>query len=210
MKNKLKFLFFALFLPGIAWSATYNADSCFVNMPMEILPNLPVNSKKDLVDFYKNGRTAIMPESFGGEMTLKTLSDDYIMLQTSSQTSMQLKMLKEGDGSSYIIALIFSAYAPLKDSRMQFYTSEWKPLNSIVAPKFTGMDFFDSLKAGKELSERFSKLCMRSFVYMEFQPDNNNLQAWSSIKEDIPDDLLKDFIPYIKDSVTVSWQNGYF
>lgn len=58
----------------IATVTVVNAQSVewyFNKMPLEMLPVLPLNSRKDLVDFYKNDRTAVMPTSLGGEMILK-------------------------------------------------------------------------------------------------------------------------------------------
>ena len=209
MKNKLYFLLLMALMASLSGITAQTIDSCFINMPLEQLPTLPVNSRKDLVDFYKNGRIAVMPESLGGEMTLKILSKDYIKIQTSTQTSFQIKILPINDSTS-ILAVIHSASAPLKDSRLQFFTTGWKPIQNIDMQALTCLDFLDTEKAGKELSDRFSGLCMRNFIYLEFQPDNTMLNASSSIKEDLPKELLEDFLPYLKDSVALTWLDGRF
>src|SRR5574344_1776009 len=79
-----------------------SADFYFIKLPLDFLPDLPVNSRKDLVDFYKNERTSVMPSAFGGEMTVKEMSSSYLYLQTSSVTSLQMKLLPLNDSVNII------------------------------------------------------------------------------------------------------------
>jgi hypothetical protein len=185
------------------------ADWYFIKMPINLLPNLPVNSRKDLVDFYKNDRTAVMPAAFSGEMTLKKLSDDYLFLQTSDVSSLQIKLLPLND-STKIIAFINTASAPMKNSIIRFYDTNWILLNSINVPKLTCLDFFDAMSSGKEIKDRFEKYCMRLFVELRLEPESNTLTAISSVKEDFKIDFPKEFLPFIKDSIKLSWQRGHF
>lgn len=208
MKKKVWFLFIVL---STSFSATMaqSADWYFIRMPVDLLPNLPLNSRKDLVDFFKNERTAVMPAAFGGEMTLKELSEDFIFLQTSQVSSLQIKLLHLND-SSKIIAVINTASAPLLNSILRFYDTGWMLLNTVQSPDINCLDFFDIQGAGKEMSDRFDKYCMRLFVQLKFEPDSSDLTAISSVKEDFQIDFPKEFLPFLKDSVKFQWQNGHF
>lgn len=184
-------------------------DQCFIQMPLELLPALPVNSRMDLVDFYKNSRTAAMPAAFKGQMLLKSLSDDYLLLQTSSETTMQLKLLPLND-SSNVLAVVYTASAPLSDSRIRFYTTNWKPIETIKATQLTVLDFLDAANVGTEQTERFKQVCPRLFVKWQLAAETLEVQAITSIKEDVPPELLEPFKPWIKDTVTLKWQYGAF
>jgi hypothetical protein len=206
--KKIFFLFIVL-LTCFNTIHSQSVDWYFIKMPVNLLPTLPENSKKDLVDFFKNDRTAVMPDTFGGEMNLKILTGDYLLLQTSQASGIQLKMLPVND-SVRVIALINTAYAPLQSSIIRFYDTDWKLLKTIKSPEITCLDFFDIKGAGKELSDRFEKYCIRLFVKLDFEPRSTDLIATQSIKEDSQIDFPKEFLPYLKDSIKFHWIGGQF
>lgn len=181
----------------------------FNKMPLEMLPALPMNSRKDLVDFYKNDRTAVMPTSLGGEMILKELSDDYLFLQTSQVSGIQIKILNLND-TTRVLAFITTADAQFRNSIIQFFDTDWKPLGDIKSPSISVKDFFDTEKAGKELSDRFENYCIRNFVEMKFRSESDIMTVSTSIKEDFGKELPAEFLPYIKDTISLEWRNGNF
>lgn len=184
-------------------------EQCFFQMPIDLLPTLPVSSRKDLVDFYKNDRTAVMPASFSNQMTLKQLGSDYLLLQTSASTTMQLKRLPVNDTLN-ILTLIYTAGAPLSDSQIRFYSTTWKPLDSFAFPALTALDFLDTAGAGVNLTGRFSQVCQRLFIQMKASPEKQELSAITSIREDVPAELLEPFKPWVKDTVTLRWRGSGF
>lgn len=196
----------------IATVTVVNAQSVewyFNKMPLEMLPVLPLNSRKDLVDFYKNDRTAVMPTSLGGEMILKEMSDDYLFLQTSQVSDIQIKILSLSE-TKRIIAFITTADAQFKNSVIKFFDTDWKPFNEIKFPSISVRDFFDTEKAGKELSDRFENYCIRNFVEMKFSAKSDILTVRTSIKEDFGKELPVEFLPFIKDTISQAWRNGNF
>ncbi len=181
----------------------------FNKMPLEMLPALPMNSRKDLVDFYKNDRTAVMPTSLGGEMILKEMSDDYLFLQTSQVSSIQIKILNL-DESKRVLAFITTADAQFRNSIIQFFDTDWKPLDLIKIPSITVKDFFNTEKAGKELSDRFENYCIRNFVEMKLSSKSDIMTVSTSIKEDFGKELPAEYLPYTKDTISLQWRNGNF
>jgi len=208
MKKRIWLLFLVL-LTTVSTVMAQSAEWYFIKMPVDLLPTLPINSRKDLVDFFKNERTAVMPAAFGGEMTLKVLSNDYLFLQTSQETNFQIKLLPVSD-SIKIIAVVNSASAPLVNSILRFYDTDWKLLTTFVTPEISCLDFFDVSVAGKELSDRFNKYTFRLFVQLSFEAKSTDLTAVSSIKEDFKPDFPKEFLPFMKDSVKLKWKDGHF
>lgn len=189
---------------------TQNMASYFIRMPSDLLPTVTVDSRKDLVDFYNNGKVAVMPSLLGGEVVLKALSQDYLLLQTSDRSDVQLKMLPVND-TSRIIVVVRTVAAPLRDSRVLFYSTQWKPLASLAFPTFSPMDFIDTQKAAAlGLTDRLQEVCARHFVSCVFQPHSLNVVVHSSIRQDIRPEIRNVFEPVLKDSVVLFWDKGFF
>ncbi|MDD4921304.1 MAG: DUF3256 family protein [Bacteroidales bacterium] len=210
MKKCMRLLLVLCFVSGMAEMKAQSVAHYFVQIPAELMPTVSVDTRKDLVDFYNNGKSAAMPSAFGKEVVLKELSSDYLLFQTSEKSNIQLKILQVSD-TVRIIALVHTVAAPLKDSRIRFYTTTWKPYNKVVFPKFTYLDFLDTEK-GKTLglTDRFNEVCLRNFVSYKFKKNLPQMVVHSSIREDIRPEKLKDFGPVIKDSLTFVWKNDRF
>jgi len=210
MRKSMRFLLFLGLLSGFSGVKAQSIAHYFTQMPANLIPAVSVDTRKDLVDFFKNSKSAVMPSLLGGQVILKELSDDYLMLETSENADLQLKMLQVND-TLRVIALIHSVAAPLKDSRINFYTTLWQPFNGIALPPITFMDFMD-VEKGKALglADRFNQVCMRNFVFYKFKPNIPEVVVHSSIRADLRPELLNDFGPIIKDSITCVFDKDHF
>lgn len=210
MRKSMRFLLFLFLLSGFSGVKAQSIAHYFTQMPANLIPAVSVDTRKDLVDFFKNSKSAVMPSAFGGQVVLKELTDDYLLLETSENADMQLKLLQVND-TLRVIALIHSVAAPLKDSRIQFYTTLWLPFNGIALPSITYMDFLD-VEKGKALglSDRFNQVCMRNFVFFKFKPNAPEMVAHSSIRADLRPELLNDFGTIVKDSITFFFDKDHF
>jgi hypothetical protein len=210
MKKYMRFLLILGLLSGITTVEAQPISQYFAKMPDELLPNISVNTRKDLVDFYQNGMAAVMPSAFGGKVTLTELSEDYLLLKTSENADLQLKMLPLGD-TTRIIVLIQTVAAPLRVSQARFFSTTWKPLTDFAFPSLTYLDFLD-VEKGKVLglADRFREISIRNFVAYTFEKSGFNMLAHTSIRQDIRPEILNDFAPILRDSLTFVWENGSF
>lgn len=210
MKNRMLFLVVLGFMAVMPRLMAQSVEHYFFQMPANLLPAVPIDTRKDLVDFYNNGKAAAMHSATGGDIELKELSKDYLLLQTSQSGDIQLKLLQVND-TLRVLALVRTVAAPMKDSRMAFYTTTWEPLKDIIPPEMTYLDFLDKEK-GKALgvADRFNEVCMRIFISYEFNRNSSLLVARSSLKEDIRPEVKKDFEPVIRDSVVLELKDGRF
>jgi hypothetical protein len=210
MKNRMLFILALGLLTLMPELMAQTAEHYFFQMPAKLIPTVPLETRKDLVDFYKNGKTAVMPTAMGGEVVLKDLSEDYLLLKTSESGDIQLKLLQVND-TLHILALVHTVAAPMKDSRIVFYSTTWEPLNNIALPVISYLDFLDKEK-GKALGleNRYNEVCMRVFLSYKFNKNSPLLVAYSSLKEDLRSEIKKDFEPIIRDSLVFEWQNGHF
>lgn len=200
-------LVFLTVMPGLM---AQSVEHYFFQMPANLIPTVSLETRKDLVDFFKNGKTAVMPTAMGGEVVLKELSEDYLLLKTSESSDIQLKMLQVND-TLHILALVHTVAAPMKDSRIVFYSTTWEPLGNIALPTISYLDFLNKEK-GKALGleNRYNEVCMRLFISYKFNMKSSLLVASSSLKEDIRPEIKKDFEPIIRDSLVFEWHKDHF
>lgn len=105
-----------------------NIKEYYMHMPDTILPYLTNVNKADMPDFINSKMAAKVKNRFQEITEMTQLTDDFLEIKTSPSSSFQLKLLPKAD-STYIIGLITSVKAPISDSQISFYTTEWKNLS---------------------------------------------------------------------------------
>lgn len=103
------------------------AKTLFVNMPDSLSPLLTGVNRADCVDFLESNMKAQVDNRFGGKSEMTDLGKDYIRMQLSPQTSWQMKVLATSD-TTQVICTVSTACAPVCDSAIRFYTTDWKEL----------------------------------------------------------------------------------
>jgi len=106
-----------------------SAAEVFVNMPDAYVPQLEDAWRKDLLDLHNSGREARLQNTMEGFSILLALTDDYLLLQSTENTTVELKLLPLVNNTK-IICMITTVSAPVPDSRLAFYTTEWQPLDA--------------------------------------------------------------------------------
>lgn len=186
--------------------------SFFVIMPDELLPQLETNRRKDLVDFAKLGRNDKVENRFGGESEILELSDDFLSVRLSDQSSIQLKLLNVDDTTTWI-AVIRTVCAPACDSNIRFYDTTWKERPSQPVWKAPAEnDFFlvsgDSLPVQEK--EAGYGLDMMLVEY-SFYPDNSRLTARLTADSYLPEEMYERIAPFLKKEPLVwIWEAGRF
>jgi hypothetical protein len=207
MKNRILLLcFLACSLTG----RSQTVARCLTTMPDERIPGIRVDTRKDLIDFYQNGKRSVMPAAFGGKVQLKVLEPDFLLLQTSESADLQLKILTLGD-STRVLAVVRSAAAPWRDSRVSFFTMDWKPLQKAFMPRFAVNDFLDLVKAGTlGLENRLNEFGPRLLVDIRFKPAENAFVAKSSLRADLEKAQSETLGALVRDSVVYRWNGTRF
>lgn len=104
-----------------------SAKDYFLKMPDSFLPYLTKVNKEDMPDFIESKMAAKVKNRFQGTTEMKELSADYLSIETTSASTLQLKVLPL-KGSERILVLITTANGPAPDSRVRFFTTDWKEL----------------------------------------------------------------------------------
>lgn len=202
-----RFLFAGCLLLSAAVQAVTLKD-IFLQMPSDVLPTLNLAARRDLVDFYENNRTATAPSVFDYKATLSVFTEDYLLLQTSSVSTLQVKLLPVSDNT--VILLINTAMGPLPDSRVRFYTKNWKPIQGISMPELLPRLFLDTTRLNADQMSRFDQICRHFFVRMDADPMAPAMHVRASFSEDVPQELLAPFKGFYTDSLTLTWNGKGF
>ena len=121
------------------------AKKIFVNMPDSLSPLLTAVNRADCIDFLESKMKAKVENRFGRESEMTELSKDYIRVQMTPQSTWQMKLLATSD-TTQVICTVSTACAPVCDSNIQFYTTDWKelPISDFITAMPAMDDFFET------------------------------------------------------------------
>lgn len=186
--------------------------SVFVSMPDSVAPLLTKVNKEDCVDFLASNMKAEVKNRFGNVTELKELTDDYLLMQTTSSSSIEMKLLPLND-SVKVICMVKTVCASACDSEIYFYASDW-------SEKIRKETFFQKPDVGMFYLPNDS--LTEEYVSIRKKADMDLMKA-SLSKEDetltfiytTPDYLNKEdkrnLMPYLrKEPVVLRWQEGKF
>jgi hypothetical protein len=122
-----RLIFSLLFICGTFCASAQRMEEFFIKMPEGIVVQLEEAWRKDLVDLYKSGKAATLENTMQGRSSLLKLTDNYLLLQSTECSTVEMKLLPLVN-NTYIICMITTVSAPVADSRVDFYTTDWTAL----------------------------------------------------------------------------------
>lgn len=147
-----------------------NIRTLFVEAPDSVLPLLPRNAREDCVDFADANMEYPVSNLLNGKSVLKKLSDDYLLLQSSGASTVEMKLLPSGD--DFVICVVNTVFAEVADSRVAFFDSNWKRLKTehrfvfpMIKDFLTGDD------------NKIFDMCDMYLVSLKLDPAENTLVA---------------------------------
>ncbi|WP_455663762.1 DUF3256 family protein [Phocaeicola sp.] len=115
-----------MLLGGLSLHAQ-DMKTLFIAMPDSVAPLLTKVNREDFVDFLASDMKAEVKNRFGKPSELKKLTDDYLFLQTTERSSMEMKLLPLND-SVKVICVVNTVCGPACDSEVHFYDTQWQEL----------------------------------------------------------------------------------
>jgi hypothetical protein len=122
-------LILACCLSALSVARAQDMAAFFVGIPDEQIPQLEDAWRKDLVELYRAGKPASLENTMNGRSSLLNLTQDYILVQTTAHSTLEMKLLPLIN-RTYVACVITTVYAPVADSRVAFYTTDWTPLDA--------------------------------------------------------------------------------
>lgn len=188
--------------------AQQEAKVAFVNMPDSLLPFLTAVNRADFIDFLESNMKAKVENRFGRESEMTGLTKDYICIQMTPQSTWQMKMLATSD-STQVICTVSTACAPVCDSSIRFYTTDWKELPS--AGFITALpvmdDFFESPDSASAYDYNLSRLqADMLLVKADLSPTDNLLTFTLTTPEYMEKETADKLKPFIRRPIVYTWK----
>lgn len=216
--GKNKFCLRVMLVGLVLFSATslhaqQEVKSVFVQMPDSVCPFLTAVNRADCIDFLESKMKAKVENRFGRESEMTDLTRDYIRIQMSNQSIWQMKLLA-ADDSTQVICVVSTACAPVCDSDIHFYTTDWKalPLKDFL-PTLPGMNDFlvvpDSVSSDYEYSDALLKADIM-LMKADLSRDDNTLTLRFTTPEYMEKEAADKLQPFIRRPIVYTWKEGKF
>lgn len=126
-ENMMKYLICILLLLTGLRAQAQDMKSLFVNLPDSLSLLLTKVNRADFGDFLANGMKAEVKNRFGQTSEMLRLTDDYLLLQESEVSTVEMKLLPVND-SVKVICTVHTCLGPAADSHVAFYSTRWERL----------------------------------------------------------------------------------
>jgi len=187
------------------------AEKLFVSMPDSMILTLTEMTRMELVELYKGGLTAVVENQMGDSCFLIRMTDDYLQVQ-EGKSSLEIIVLPMVNDSK-VVGLIRTVCAPLCDSNLDFYTVNWKRLNTnlFFTPARKERFFKDGINL--ELQEVRNALVPLDISLMQFHynPETRELLQYYNTPQYLSAEDQKKAAPYLKNTpVIFKWNQTRF
>lgn len=209
MKRVLLSILLSVFVWGVK---AQKMDAVFTSMPDQYVPQLENAWRKDLIDLYSSGKEAKLKNTMNGFSTLMKLADDYLMLQVTDRSTVEMKLLPLVN-DTYVVCMVTTVYGPVPDSRIEFFTTDWKALEAADMYAPVPAEWFikeDADKNSIAFVEATARLDMDLRKY-SLSPDNQTLTVEYTTPQYLTKTERKQLEPFLKDTPKVyTWEKYQF
>lgn len=210
-KLTLQIVFFFISLISMTAMQAQEAKTLFINMPDSLSPLFTKVNRADFIDFLGSNMKAQVENRFGQQSEMTDLTDDYIRMQLTSETTWQMKVLALND-STRVICAVSTACAPACDSSIRFYSTDWKPLTAdsfvelpkmndfLIAPDSTALYEYDEATRAADI------LLMK----VDLNKGNTDLTVTLATPDYMSKETAEKLKPFLRRPIVYQWKNGLF
>lgn len=186
--------------------------SLFINMPNQHTAHLESAWRKDLVELYNLGEEARVQNMMNGTSVLKKLTPDYLLLQKTGRSTLEMKLLPLVN-NTYVLCVIKTVNGPVSDSKVEFYTTEWEPLDAtdLYTPASTDWFFKNDIdKTSEDYLFAVSRLDME-LIHYQLDADREVMTATYTTPQYLGQEERGRITPLLKESPKVfKWEKYRF
>lgn len=187
-------------------------DALFVAMPDQNIPQLEDAWRKDLIDLYNSEKEAKLKNMMNGFSTLQKLTADYLLLQVTERSTVEMKLLPLVNNTN-VICMITTISGPVSDSQVKFFTTDWQPLDPADLFTPVAADWFirdDVDKSSNAFVEVISRLDIDLMKY-SLSPDSLTLTATYTTPQYLSKEDREKIKPFLKEVPRVfTWEKSHF
>ena len=96
-------------------------------IPDSLMPYVDRKHRTEMVEFIRMGLKGDVDNLLGSKSTMDSLTSNFIQVRASEAMMIQIKRLPR-QGSDSILCVVRTWFGPVKSSRIQLYTENWKPI----------------------------------------------------------------------------------
>ena len=147
-----------------------------------------------------------------GFSTLKKLTDDYLLLQVTDRSTVEMKLLPLVN-DTYVVCMVTTVCGPVPDSRVEFFTTDWKPLEAADLYTPVPAEWFvkdDADKNRTAFIEATARLDMDLRKY-SLSPDDRTLTVEYTTPRYLTKAERRQVEPFLKAEPKVyTWEKSHF
>ena len=189
-----------------------NMKSVFIAMPDSIAPLLSQVNKEDCVDFLDSNMKAEVTNRFGGKAEMKVLTDDYVLMQTTPGSTLEMKLLPVND-STKVVCMAKTVCASACDSEIRFYASDWS--KELSKDDFLQQPDVEAFYLPQDsITEEYTLIRKKAdmdLMKASLSKDATSLTFIYTTPEYMNKDDREKLLPYLrKEPIVLQWQDGKF
>ncbi len=208
--KKIK-LFILLICSLCSVAKAQNMTSVFSSMPDKMMLPLDSIQRLDIIDLFNAGRAAQLVNRLGDTTSLVVFQDNYVQIK-SGNLQFEIALLPMINDSK-IISVIKTVCAPVCDSKISFYSMEWKPLASdiFLTPATPGWFITDRVDRNDEYFKSFKNALDMDMMQFSFEDKGLSLvQKYNTPQYLSPDVRMKADKYLKKESKRYTWNQIRF
>ena len=194
----------------VAAADTLTASKVFVEAPLEVLDLLRPSTRLDMLDYYTQADSILpAPNALGGSSRLVRVATDYLKLQVTPVSTLEIKLLQRGKKQMVMTLYTVGDDTMAGDTEVRFFDADLRPLDAakfLKSPKL--VDFFNLKGSGIKEKELREKIPYAAVEY-SVGPGSDTLTARLTVLSVLSQedkDLLK---PMLIPALSAPWKGKY-
>lgn len=170
------FFFVLMTIAGLNTFAQIKAKDVFASAPDSIFPLLTTNNRLDCIDLIENNMKATVKNKMEQKAEMTALTDSYLQIKPSERSVVEIKMLNDS-----VFCLINTCLGPAPDSRISFFTRDWKPYETTF-PMPHATDFWASVPDSLARDASFAQRSQEDLLLIQISADKENTELTLTIQ----------------------------
>ena len=185
-----------------------NLRTLFITMPDSITPTLTKSDRLDFLDYMDSGMKARVRNKLGGESVMTRFDENMLSIQTSQSGRMDMLLLKRGKDEN-LICIIRTVNAKYEDSRLSFFTEDWK---SVPADELIELPVIDDYLTKEALkSDSLDVFKKKSMLRLQsITPTDGTLEFRYTSLEDFGEDAERYKAWFKPEPLRYTWNGKLF
>lgn len=170
------FILIMLAMSGLSAFSQTKAKDVFATVPDSIFPLLTTNNRLDCIDLIENNMKATVKNKLEQKAEMTALTDSYLQIKPSERSVVEIKMLNDS-----VFCLINTCLGPAPDSRISFFTHDWKPYKTTF-PMPHATDFWTSVPDSLARDASFAQRSLEDLLLIQISADKENTELTLTIQ----------------------------